>query len=135
MIETYFDEDGRPWVKARLTIPRLGIDGCWVDFLVDTGADSTCLNPIDGEGIGCDFDALVNPALFGGVGGTLTCYIEPAIVSLQEDDTAFTFEVALSISKRHPIADEVPSLLGRDVLNQVRMDYNFPGGRLDLLAS
>ena len=135
MIDGYFDEYGQPWVWVRLTIPRLGVVNHWVPFLIDTGADSTCLNPYDARNIDCPFDALVNPRVFGGIGGSHIYYIEPAIVSLQEDDTAFTFEVALSISKRHPIADEVPSLLGRDVLNQVRMDYNFPGGRLDLLAS
>ena len=135
MIYGYFDEAGQPWVWVRLTIPRLGIVSHWVLFFVDTGADSTCLHPDDGRLIGCPFDALVNPAVFGGTGGAHTYYIEPAIVSLQEDDTAFTFEVPLSIAKPHPVADEVPSLLGRDVLNQVRMDYDFLAGRLDLLAS
>ena len=135
MIETYFDEDGRPWVKARLTIPRLGIIRRRVDFLVDTGADGTSLNPIDGESIGCPFDALVNPVEASGIGGSHTYYIEPATVSLQEDATAFIFDVEIAISQPHPVADEVPSLLGRDVLNQVRMDYDFPGRRLDLLAS
>ena len=135
MIDSYFDEDGQPWVWVRLTIPRLGVVNHWVLFLIDTGADITCLNPYDGRLIGCPFDELVNPAVFGGISGAHTYYIEPAIISLQEDDTAFTFEAPLSIAKPHPVVDEAPSLLGRDVLNQVRMDYDFPGGRLDLLAS
>ena len=135
MIETYFDEDGRPWVKASLTIPRLDIIRRRVDFLVDTGADSSSLNPVDGTRIGCPFDALVNPVDASGIGGSHTYYVEPAILALQEDAAAFTFDVEIAISKPHPVADEVPSLLGRDVLNQVRMDYNFPAGRLDLLAS
>ena len=135
MIDSYFDQAGQPWVWVRLTIPRLGVVNHWVLFLIDTGADITCLNPYDGRLIGCPFDELVNPAVFGGISGAHTYYIEPAIISLQEDDTAFTFEVPLSIAKPHPVVDEAPSLLGRDVLNLVRMDYDFPGGRLDLLAS
>ena len=132
MIDSYFDAEGRPFVRTYLTIPRLGVVNRRVTFLIDTGSDDSCLNPYDGQRVGCPFDDLVNPVEFAGIGGAHTYYIEPATVALREGDAAFTFDVALSISRPHPVADELPSLLGRDIINRLRMDYDFPGGRLAL---
>ena len=131
MIDSYFDAESRPFVNALITLPRFGVSG-WVAFLIDTGSDDTCLNPDDGRNIGCSFDDLVNPVEFAGIGGAHTYYIEPATVALREGVAAFTFDIAISISRPHPVADELPSLLGRDIINRLRMDYDFPGGRLAL---
>ena len=48
MIAGTFSPSGQPMVSSRLIVPRLGVDD-EIDFLVDTGAESTCLHPADGE--------------------------------------------------------------------------------------
>ncbi len=42
MIIGEFDDRGRPYVEGRVIIPRLNINEI-VTFLLDTGADGTCL--------------------------------------------------------------------------------------------
>ena len=73
MIQAYFDQRGRPFIEGRLVIERLEIDGR-VQFLVDTGADSTVLHPTDGERLNCRFDLLGSPRSVGGVGGQQDYY-------------------------------------------------------------
>ena len=46
MVIGWFSFTGRPFVRVRVTIPRLGIRRT-VEFLVDTGSDSTCVNHRD----------------------------------------------------------------------------------------
>ena len=130
----YFTALGLPYVKVRLFLPRLGVVG-QVDFLVDTGAVSTVLHSDDAEDIGCPFDQLVLPAAFQGVGGSLTYYRESALVRLGNDDAPVDFAAEISIAKPGSTADGLDSLLGRDVLNRLRMEYDFPQNRLELVAS
>ena len=57
MISGYFDSNGRPTIHGMVVIPELDIwDG--VDFLVDTGADMTCLHSADIEQLGIDLGLL-----------------------------------------------------------------------------
>ena len=46
MVVGWFSFTGRPFVRVRVIIPRLGIRRT-VEFLVDTGADHTCVNHRD----------------------------------------------------------------------------------------
>ena len=57
MIVGNFGDDGRPAVGARLQLPRFGVSYD-VEFLVDTGADVTCLHPKDATRAGVPFDRL-----------------------------------------------------------------------------
>ena len=129
MIDGGFTADGRPYVEAEIILPRLGIAGR-VYFLVDTGSDTTILHPYDGIDLGCPFDELVNPEEFTSAGGTHPYYMEPAIIRLDDDDATREFDLELSVAKPHPAVNDLDSLLGRDVLNRLRMDYEYPEGRL-----
>ena len=131
MFAGYFTADGRPYVEGFLYLPRLDIGGL-VHFLLDTGSDTTILHPDDGIDLGCPFDALENPAEFIGVGGTLLYCMEPAVLTFGTGIAADEFAVAISIAKPHPAADGLDSLLGRDILNRLRMEYDFRRGRLEL---
>ncbi len=141
MIAGWFDTRERPTVRARLIIPRLGVDGR-IDFLVDTGATFTSLNPDDGQRIGCPFDELRNPRNMAGVGGSNQYFREPAVVVLYGENIVRPLDVELLVSKPqppstsdpHPVVNRLPSLLGRDVLNRLRMDYDFPARRLEFFA-
>ena len=131
MFAGYFTADGRPYVEGRLALPRLRVGGR-VHFLLDTGADTTILHPDDGIDLRCPFDALENPAEFVGVGGALLYYMEPAVVTFGTGLAAEEFGLAISIAKPHPVTDGLDSLLGRDILNRLRMEYDFRRGRLEL---
>ena len=131
MIAGYFTADGRPVIKARVNLPRLGVIGD-VDFLVDTGSDTTILHPEAGSALRCPYDELENPLAIESVSGSQIYYAEPAVISFYEGSgERRDFRVdGLSIGKPHPALDELPSLLGRDVLNRLEMIYNFAANRL-----
>ena len=129
MIDGFFEEDGHAYLEGRVHIPRLGVVGT-VFFLVDTGADATTLHPHDGRRIGCPFDELVNPIRVGGVGGYETYYDEPARISFSGIDGYYEFEILLSVGKPSEESDGLESLLGLDILNRMRMDYDFRRGRV-----
>ena len=132
MIVGYFTSDGLPWVDCDLLLPRFGLKAP-VTFLVDTGSDTTILHPADGRTLRCPFDLLENPAEFTGVGGTLHYYFEPAVLSFDDSDGGtWEFEIDISIAKPDPVTNDLDSLLGRDLLNQVRMEYDFRRSRLAL---
>lgn len=134
MIAGYFETNGRPRVRGRLLLPRLGIGGS-INFLIDTGAVSTVLHPGDGVRLGCPFDELLLPMEFEGVGGTHTYYRETAVIAFDDSTTDVEFRVELSIAKPHPAVYDLDSLLGRDVLNRLRMEYDFPQDRLELVQA
>ena len=103
--------------------------------MIDTGAVSTVLHPGDGVRLGCPFDELLLPMEFEGVGGTHTYYRETAVIAFDDSTTDVEFRVELSIAKPHPAVYDLDSLLGRDVLNRLRMEYDFPQDRLELLPT
>ncbi len=132
MIAGRFSDDGLPYVDGFVTLLRLGVRGR-VRFLVDTGSDTTILHPDAAAGLGCPFDLLDNPTEFISAGGVLLYYMEPAMLSFDDGSGgAWEFEIDISIAKPDPLTDELDSLLGRDLLNQVRMEYDFPRGSLAL---
>ena len=144
MIAGRFNQAGQPVVRSRLVVPRLGVND-EIDFLVDTGADSTCLHPVDGEYIRFPYDELAIALDSEGVGGRYPYYREDAFVVFSESDNDRyrAFDIILAVARPEPptqsnpspVINRLPSLLGRDVLNRMRMEYDFPEGRLRLHAS
>ena len=134
MIAGYFDERGQPYVEGQVWIPRLNIDG-WVDFLVDTGATATSLSPNDGDNLLAPASELANPARHRGIAGTRTYNREPAVILFFDGAQWRRFDVDLYVAPPDVDAAYLPSLLGRDVLNAVRMEYDFPAGRLEFAAT
>ena len=141
MIGGWFDTRERPRVRASLLVPRLGVSGR-IDFLLDTGATVTTLHPDDGRRIGCPFDELREPFDMVGVGGRSAYFRETALVTLAGSRGDYTLDITLTIAKPEPpsaanprpVVNRLPSLLGRDVLNRMRMDYDFPAGKLRFYA-
>ena len=108
---------------------NLGVIGN-VHFLVDTGTDAAILHPESATKMNCPFDALENPVEATSAGGPHTYYAEPAVVSFYDGDVRHDYRIELSIAKPHPTVNDLVSLLGRDVLNRLRIDYDYPEGRL-----
>ena len=132
MIVGYFTTDGMPWVSCDLLLPRFSLKAP-VTFLVDTGSDTTILHPVERRLLRYPFDLLENPAEFISAGGPLLYYVEPAVLSFAETGGGTReFEIDISIAKPDPITDGLDSLLGRDLLNRVHMEYDFPRDRLAL---
>ena len=129
MITGYFTPDGRPCVVCRVSVPRLRFTGA-VHFLIDTGSDTTIMHPYDGKYLRFPFDALTNPTDVLSIAGTQEYYVENAIISFDDGDATRGLDVELFIGKPHPILDDLDSLLGRDVLNRLGMEYDFLQGQL-----
>jgi hypothetical protein len=129
MIVGYFAPDGSPYAKARVNLPRIGVIGN-VNFLVDTGTDTTILHPFDAGDLHCHFDELSNPVVATSAGGQHTYYTEPAVVSFYDGETRHDFRTNIQIGKSHPVTDALDSLLGRDVLSELEMEYAPRRGRL-----
>ena len=69
MVVGRFDPvSGHPTVDCHVTIKSLGIDGV-VPFLVDTGADTSLLMPIDSLPLKIPFEKLTNERDAYGLGG------------------------------------------------------------------
>ena len=133
MIQGQFDVYGRPYVQGRIYVPRLRVDG-YINFLMDTGADSTCLHPEDATQINLPFDELRNRSDVSGIGGNHSYYHEPAFVFFIDGTRLRLYRVTLSVAKPHKSVDPLPSLLGRDVLNHWYMRYDPTNDRLDFLV-
>ena len=129
MIVGYFAPDGSPRIRARVNLAGLWVVGD-VHFLVDTGTDTTILHPTDADDLHCPFDELSNPVVATSAGGQHTYYAEPAVVSFYDGETRHDFRTNIHIGKPHPITQGLDSLLGRDVLNELEMEYAPRRGRL-----
>lgn len=117
---------GRPYVEAAILIPRLLVSGN-VSFLIDTGADVTTLHPVDVARLGMAYSDLDPPTSSSiGVGGRARASVEPALLSFLDGRRLATFRAILSIPASTQHNQKVTSLLGRDVLNRLRITYDGP---------
>ena len=121
----YGDTSGRPYLEGRLIFPRLRIQGD-ISFLVDTGADASLLTPLDGRRLGIDYSTLNGDAEAWGIGGLSHNFLEEAILVFSEPGVAlYLYTMDLDIAVPSPeIPDDLPSLLGRDILDHWRMTYS-----------
>ena len=133
MITGYFDQD-EPYVQGRLIIDRLGIDD-YVEFLVDTGAYSTVLHPMDGSRMGCRYDMLAEePEYVHGIGGSQECFPQQGTILFSDDVGKYQFELTIDIIRPDPdpeaVVNTLPSLLGRDFINFRLLHYDHNDGLL-----
>ena len=133
MIEGYFKANystPAPYVKGSVELPRLGIEGPAL-FHLDTGADFTTLHRSDMRDLGITPD-LLGPQRFlvSGVGGVIPYAKEPAAVWLFDGGAGAwrSFSVMLDLYAREEEEEEIPSLLGLDVLNRCRCAIDASAG-------
>jgi hypothetical protein len=118
------DTTGRPYLEARLFIPRLNLDAD-ISFLVDTGADSSLLGPADAYEMNVDYSKLRGRSESLGTAGVAYSYTEPASVALTDPGRfVYLFHVKLDIAAPSPHTMELPSLLGREILDRMLMTYD-----------
>ena len=93
--------------------------------MVDTGADSWVIAPTDAELLGIDYSRLKDPVDVLGVAGKHRCFPERAKMIIPLSDyPPLEYSIYIGILEQDPELDPLPSLLGRDVLNKWRMDYD-----------
>jgi len=121
---------GRPYLEGRLILPRLRVQGD-ISFIVDTGADNTVLMPLDGIRLGVDYSKLSGGTAIVGVGGYAHMFQESgAAIFLERSNMLHIYFIEVRIASHTPEIADIPSLLGRDVLDRWRMHYNPASGTL-----
>lgn len=116
---------GRPYVSGRLLLPRIQASTN-LSFLVDTGADRSTLMPTDAIKMGIDHNTLIDPTMVGGMGGDAACFQEIAVLVFDEPNRNLTqyYYITMMIPEVHQDLMRMPSLLGRDILDRWRMNYD-----------
>ena len=107
-----------------------------VEFLVDTGAARSVLMPGDADKLGIDVGALpVNPRTYIGAGGFTQSRVVNALFMFDEPGVGTHVYLVPGLSVVEPSKEyeeiNVPSFLGRDILNRWEMLYNSNEGRLE----
>ena len=121
LLGRFGDTTGCPYIEGRLILPRLKTGGD-ISFLVDTGADQTLIHPLDGLRLSIDYPKLSDTSESVGVGGIAQNFVEPALVVFSEPGRMlYVYTVVVAIAPPSPDIMNLPSLLGRDILNQWRM--------------
>ena len=122
------DDPPAPYVYGEVYLPDVrpygGIDAGLhgdVEFLVDSGADATSLLPYDMTLIGVDISKVRGRyQKVDGVGGEARYKTTKAVLRFQDED-AFghfqEFEIDIHLT-RGDAGQQLPSLLGRDILNE-----------------
>ncbi len=136
MILGEFGAAGRPFVEGSLTLPRFGVTR-HINFLVDTGADATCIHPRDGWPAGIPFDLLQDSIASRGVGGQAAYFREPAVLEFVDADErkihscGVTVNIAKPGTRASDPINTIYSLLGRDIIDRWRMVYDRTDGILE----
>ncbi len=118
---------GMPFVYGRVMLPDIA-PSTEIQFLVDTGSTSTMLLPRDSMRMGIDFDALPGRIRGSvGIGGNAELKRMPALMLFREPERGvYVYEIELAVARPHPSIGDLPSLLGRDILNRWDMHYSAP---------
>jgi hypothetical protein len=100
VIHGWFGVQGRPYVFAAVTLPRLGFTRR-VRLLVDTSETT-------------------------GIGGISEYYREPALVTFRdhEESNLQVYRMFIDIARPTQYNDSVPSLLGQDILRNWRVIHD-----------
>ena len=131
MIVGRFDGRERPRIRGVIYIPRFAIRGrVW--FLLDTGSDVTTVGASDVTYLHIPRERLSVPTGISGVGGSGYFSTEKAYVAFEDepDNTQFNvYEIDLYITRSE--TGSLPSLLGRNIINRWRIDYDPLDGKLE----
>jgi hypothetical protein len=129
LIGRYVGASLRPMIEAHVSIPSIKAGG-FVQFLIDTGADCTTITPADGRRLRVDYSRLAREDHAMGYSGSTMDFVCDGIITFAEIGVVeYEFDVELRLTKPDPTAPELlmlPSLLGRDVLNQWKLTFDPP---------
>ena len=130
-----------PYVQAYFFLPRQNTHGL-LSFMIDTGADSTTLSLIDVERLNLSYRKFRRASLIGvqGIAGEQSFYQEEALIIFREEDsTTYYFPINVHIPKKGNLSHDrelqrqLPSILGRDIINQCNLLINYQQGIIELI--
>jgi hypothetical protein len=98
---------------------------------VDTGADVTFLTEDDARVVGIDYSTLTGRLTSQGVGGSSTDYLEPALLVFDDAEFLYVYGLDMVIAAPDRRTTTLPSLLGRNILDQWDLRYCPEDGRLE----
>ena len=129
-------KDKGPYVDGHIYFPRLDIAG-WVEFLIDSGADLTMLQPGPDLEINIPYHRLRSNIIGRavGIGGQQHCFIEPGLLSLVDDQYSYRrcfLNIFIADVSESSIFQESTSLLGREFLNLCDLRLNHPQNLVSL---
>ena len=101
-------------------------------FLLDTGADSTCLNTNDALNLQIPSKRLGNLAEVGGIGGGAGYFKEHATIYFPDDGRVVGYDISIGIASSD--TGGLPSLLGRDVFDNWHIEYERRRGVLQCVV-
>ncbi|MDP9236268.1 MAG: retroviral-like aspartic protease family protein [Chloroflexota bacterium] len=109
-------------MEGRLVIPQFNIDAR-ISFLVDTGADNSLIAPADAKEMGIDYTELGKPVESLGMGGiALSHPVRASLAFVDPGKFVYVYHLdALDIAVPDPEIEEMPSLLGREILDRWRV--------------
>ena len=138
MIQGYFDPAGRPYVQAYMVVPGLQPSPEAITLLLDTGADNTFIQPAGARILGISTRNLVPTGSTRGIGGTTRYATVPAFIAFQERPWPWRktrlvyFRTELAIAVPDQGNRNLPSLLGRDIIDRCRLLYDKTEHKLQL---
>ena len=127
-IDGYYKNDNppAPYVYGEVYCPDLRLHGD-IEFLVDTGADATSLMPDDMAFMGVDISRVRGRyQRVDGVGGEARYKTTKAVLRFQDHDAfghfqEFEIDIHLMAGRE---GQGLPSLLGRDILNECESTFD-----------
>jgi hypothetical protein len=129
--------DGRPQMQGRLLFanPQIVVEDC--TFVLDTGADRTLWMPgAEDVRAGVDYRRFAEfpPSSTTGFGGSFIARIVPATLLLISASGEASAQVILELEvvRRTPDLIDLPSVLGRDVLDLFRLTIDRSTGLIAL---
>ena len=130
MIKGSFD-NGSPFIEGLLVFPGLNIQGT-ISFLLDTGADESCVMPTDGRRLGIDYGNLTGRTVsIRGASGSVDSTKRPALVFFAEDTGKVRlYRIQIHIMPDEPALHGIHSLLGQDILSRWRTVHDPTRGRI-----
>ena len=139
MIEGFWD-DNRPYMRVAVYVMEFSRAWGVVDFLVDTGADNTCLHPTDALRIGVPAPFLLDTSQWSevertsGIGGTEYpyCPLDAWYAFRQSNGEWLQVPGKIRISGYRSENIGIPALLGRDVLRRFTLTMHVGHGILQL---
>ena len=139
-VRGYFeDETRRPYVWALVRLPRLQVAAEFA-LLVDTGADTTTIHWRDRQrlrtlaGRRLPDDAVFQERVqAAGIAGARFQYgSEAALLVFRTEEGVRLRTIVRAQVELIPSDLRTPSMLGRDVLGEARLDFNMPADTLTL---
>lgn len=124
---------GRPYIDGYIEIPHLAVRGN-ISFVLDTGSDCTVLMPMDAKRLGLDYAKLEGAEQdeSQGFNGKSIDFVVPAVLIIKEEGSvAHGYEINLRVPERKDDTDDIPSIVGRDVLDHWRYTIDRTAGVIE----